>query len=735
MSSNLYNIYRDKTLQLAKTLIIKSEDAAFSLNRGLMDFGVTVDEGRPETWMYYMNLAGEYHPINEMMYVQSLDTLEDIEFTKANLLEHRNTAREYYYGSKHYKSLVKKYPHQKALIRGIVDPVDINKAIAASDFAILHYDFKLVEQAETNLIPEIQRWINGVVRVHYNRGFVITESDYVASFLSMIFFQLPARIMTIRNANRHTERVHSFHLWSFLGGHNYLDDYREYLTRGQALWLYKNIRYIEKNVGKTETFEYLIENIMTRRGFPIGSYSMHQDNSEQPENLYPDIGLKFKPLNFVIEHEQITTERTLLEVLEKERSLAKFNPNHIPEDEQTIKSRITRALTSGTTSKVLESRVEDRALAQPIRLMDTLLNHWIYWSYNYTYATMISVQNPHNGEVIVMSAKDAVVAFYYCLNRSFGIRLKDIPDVVVWDVLKDNPPMFSQLRDLVNPHYVSDYILNEITKSIPTVRKMVSTENFYNKVGEIYKMRVAHREIYTLREHMYSRGLTEIATRHCLEDKRIPLVDRPTSFSQFFKDHGWDLEDLPETAYGALAQNIISTVTGQDLFYVKTASEIQTAMIRLLMQLSSYSVHVIQDGTTARKIVMDWAAIRLGNYATYGRGGVKHPWMPARILRTLTRSHASIDYLLTRIGATLRGTVKSMAEVRLDTTVNITTSARSKYRVVGRAPTVWFSLPKPVSIDTLLPIKELPGLIESEVFNDGVTLTKTELDGLIEKDK
>lgn len=733
MSSNLYNIYRNNTLQLAKTLIIKSAESARLLNEGLIEYGVSVDDTRPETWMYYMNLAGEYHPLNVPMTVLSQDTLEEIPFTKESLLEHRATARSYYYGSSYYRALVDRYPAQEALIRGIIDPVDKEQAIAAADFTILSYNRTLVEAAETNLIPELQRWIKAFARNWYNPGFLITEDHYLAGLLAMMHFQIPIEILNIRNRNRHTGYVHSFHLWSFLGGHNYLDDYKEFLTRNQAMWLYKNIRYIEANAGRTENFHELIEHIMTERGFPIGAYSMYQNSDTMPEEILPDAGVTFKPLNFKQEQEITHGGKTLDRILEQEHDLAKFNPDFYGEDLERITTRVKVGLSNMFTSKVLESSVYDKSMAQPIRMIDILLNHWIYWAYSGTYTTMISVQNPHNGETIVMDSKDAVVAFYYCLNRSFGIRLKDIPDIEVWGVLNLKLPTTSELRKLAPPQYISDYLIRTAQDAVPQVRKIVSTETFYLKCNEIREMRYKHRELYALREHFRSRGFMEMITRHHLITKRIPLVSRPTSFTQFFKERNWDLENLPEMTYTMIAQNIITTVTGQDLFYVKTVSEVQSAMLRLLQQLSSYAIHVIRDGQSTEAIVLDWAAIRVGDLGIYGSSEIRTPWAPISVKRTKGYLRADVDYQLTRVGSTIRGWIRSLTRVKYDPSISYHLTGKCRYGVRGLAPSVYYRFGKAVSIEDLVHTVDLPGLVETHVQTGDVDLNKPELPGLNEK--
>ena len=132
MENNYYDVYLDSALQLAESIVIKSDESARAINEALtIKYGKSiVDELYPNTWKYYLNLAGEYHITDPVIEVTSLDTLEQIQFTKQNLEEHTATKKAYQYGSVLYKELVDRYPDLRQLILGVLYPVDLNTAIA-----------------------------------------------------------------------------------------------------------------------------------------------------------------------------------------------------------------------------------------------------------------------------------------------------------------------------------------------------------------------------------------------------------------------------------------------------------------------------------------------------------------------------------------------------------------------------------------------------------------------------
>ena len=221
--STLYQIYHESVVRLAATLVVKDEATCNHINNRLSYFGYQIDEGRHETWKYYLNLAGKYHASDKMMTVTSMDTQEEIEFTVENMDIHRATWREYQYGSRYYKELITKYPNQKMLILGILNPVNIDTAIAAPDHSILYYDRTLVESRETNLIPKLQDWINGQFIRWANEDYRINNSLFIAARLAIIGMGTPSQIKSIRLENAKTNMAHSYHIRRYLASFGPLD--------------------------------------------------------------------------------------------------------------------------------------------------------------------------------------------------------------------------------------------------------------------------------------------------------------------------------------------------------------------------------------------------------------------------------------------------------------------------------------------------------------------------------
>ena len=121
-NSNFIQAYYRSNIDLISSMIFKSNYAPEAINKQLLrdNPSYEIQKEDPTTWKYYMNLAGEYHPLDEEMYVTSLDTREVILFSKENLIRHTATKEAYQMGSRDYLTLLKQYPLQEGLIRGIL---------------------------------------------------------------------------------------------------------------------------------------------------------------------------------------------------------------------------------------------------------------------------------------------------------------------------------------------------------------------------------------------------------------------------------------------------------------------------------------------------------------------------------------------------------------------------------------------------------------------------------------
>lgn len=637
-TDNSYQIFLESCLALAETIVIKSTAAAEALNQYLVDnYGsAAVDTLYPSTWKYYLNLAGEYHPTDTVMTVVSMDNLEKIIFSKENLLEHRATARGYAYGTRQYKELVAQYPEQELLIRGILYPVDIDKAITADDGAILGYPSYLVEENEYNLIAKLQVWLDGFRARHVNEQYSVSDKLYTASWMGMMYMQLPLAILTTRLEACHTNEAHSYHVRQYLASHGHLDAYMDQMTTKQALWLYRNIKYIRNHTGKQENFEWLIEHIMTERRLPLAEFTMRHDVSimepkvpvtisafgalavagaiaQEEQVLYPKVTFVKKPVNLgfnLTDDEPITLKQMLL----KEDNFAKMNPRFRPIQEPEIQVSMENSLSSVVMTKFMESAMIDRSNNSPYTMEDILLNHWLDLAVRGNYRAFVGVTSPRTGERIPLSVKDAYVFVWYAFCRSIGIEIDTIPQVLAKRVQRPVLPSVDELMGLVDKNYVTRDLARSALNVQPTIGDIISTEAFYNTCAEIFNAAQFQRRLIASQEHMKRRGQVLNLVSRIYTDNLCTLAQPGEDlYKQWFADRNIEIGAYTQEELGVMYVELVREATGMNLTTKRSLKDLQAVMVRMLSQLSSYSIQINADINSSDLRMTDWGAIRVGD--------------------------------------------------------------------------------------------------------------------------
>jgi hypothetical protein len=615
-TSNQYQVYLDSVLALARYIVIKSSDTADAINNDVSTrLQIPVDSTDPTTWRYYMNLAGQYHSADKPMYVVSMDTLETIEFSTANLALHRATAKAYQFGQRDYLALVAQYPTQVTLINGILNPVDIETAIMANDGEILAYPSNLVEFNEYSLIEKLQRWIYGFKTRWVNRAYTVSDNMYVPFTLGIMFALLPQTILNLRLEACKTNEAHSFHVRQYLVSHGLLDLYLDQLTTKQSLELYRNINYLERNAGQSEIFEWLVDHIMTERNLPLAKYTMKHDVSQMPTENYPTITFTRDPVNLGYNLDAIN-EISLHQMLEKEWPVARDNEKYSADDEPVIQEKMQNSLFNKLSTKALESSMIDYTGSVRYPLDEILINNWLWLSSLGYYNSAIQFTNPATGETVPMFAKDAFCLAWYALNASIGITLDVIPPMYAKRVPRVPVPSVSAMAALCDMTKVDIATLQEIHDLQPVITApsvFMSTEAFYALCVDIFKAANEQDGVVSLQEHMETRGYVKNATSLLWSDNLCYVADPGDNYKNWFAERNLDVAAWTQTQWGALYNQIVAAATGQDLITTPSVANIQKAMIGMMKQLSSYSVQFMQTINNSTIVPADWAAIRVGD--------------------------------------------------------------------------------------------------------------------------
>ena len=690
MSNARYKLYVDDVMRLTRSLVLKSQSTATSINQHFVERGILVQEEKPETWKYYLNLAGEYHHTDTRMFITSLDTREHIEFSKDNLVIHRATKRGYVYGTRFYNELVRKYPNQVDLIQGILEPIDIQRAIVAPDGEILSYDRSLVENNETNLIPELQKRIDGW-KVRWDIvDYAKVDDLYPAANLAILYMNIPLFIMNARMTNCRTDKVHSFHIRQYLASNGKLDSYVDNLNKKQLLFLYRNIKYINRNAGSQDTFEWLVENLLTERLLPLAKYTLQHNISQLPDELLPTTNAKRTDLTPYVSG-TVRDIYSANELIQKEVVVTKNNPKYQTEALAELRHKYTHSIHNRLPTKVLESSVVDRSEAFSIKFGDVLLNHWISWACEGNYLAVTNFDNPANGESLWFTAKEAFILYLYAYNASHGLILETVPDVMAIFVRKETIPSFDQLRTLATPARVPDNWIHYLREDQPLIGDVISTAGFYDKCQEIHNAWKLHSDFIAHREHMIDRGQVENVAYHLYQHKQYNLADG-MYYEDWLKSKNLEFDKLSREEFDLLANNLLASATGSDLKVSVGLSDLQESMVRLLKQLSSYSIQVVTELQGKNITVVGCPAIRVGDYSGEGSGQTR--MHQSNIYVQDISGKGKQDLLLDISDATFdtSTTAREFNHSSYDHTVDVTENSQYTSKIRVTLPTVYATL-------------------------------------------
>jgi hypothetical protein len=626
-NQNYYQNYINSVLQLAATIVIKSTDTADGLNQYITDMygAAAVDTMDPTTWKYYLNVSGEYHPTDTMMTVVSMDTLQVIDFTKENLETNLATAAGYQYGTPAYNELVATYPTQELLILGILYPADIDTAIAAQDGTILAYPPNLIEVNEYSFLLNLQTFIYGYKQRWVNPQFTISDPLYPAVNHGIMYLMLVLEIINIRKAACKTNEAHSYHVQAYLASHQGLDQYLPQMTLSQSLWFYRNICYIERNIGQRQIFDLLLEHIMTERSLPLAEWLMEHDISSMPASLVPNITFVRVPLNG--ENDDSNNIIDLDEMLDKEANSARDNTLYQPDYEPTILTEFQNSRSATLMTKAVESDMIDFTNSSPYILPDILLNHWLWLASNGLYSAYVTTTNQQTGESISLSVQDAWTLMWYCYMTSNGIDLSEavIPQMFAMRVQRIPMPTVTDLMSVVDPKYITPNQAQFVIQMNPVINPLVSTEAFYTLCTQICTAANSQLNYVALQEHKDRRAYMNGMIERMYSDNVVYTADVGQTYQSWFQQRNLNFSTMSNDQLNLTYLDLVKQATGVAQNPTTSVAALQTAMIKMFAQLSSYNIQFLSEINSSNIRNVNGPVIRVGDITASGSYQVYDP--------------------------------------------------------------------------------------------------------------
>lgn len=647
-------IYIQQAIALAGSLVIKSETIARAMNKPLEEINVPVPDDKRK-WRYYLHLNGEYfvHEYaslsDQPVMLTSLDTGEEIRLTKEVLEDHKKTSNVYRYNPEYTDKLIQKYPAMTVFIRGVFNPVSLDRSIGCEDCTILHYDSALVEKQETSLLLEVSRWLRNVHRRFYYEGYEVSNDMFATVFWTNVYAMLPSRIMLIRARLTHTQETHSFHIEQFLASHQYLNEFLPYLTLYQKMFLYRNIRYIERNTGKEEVLQKLVEVFLTGWDMPTSMFDVGQTiHSVEDGELLPNPTVQEVPMNF--KDRNSGRDASLIdtrELLQKEIGLAYDNVNNFDEYLEDLDHRLRYTQYPDQPTKVIEITAIDPAELEPFRIEEILVNEWLHTAALETYNVYHEILNPLNGDTLRLTTKELFVMFIYAAYKGYsGYSEVDIPKFTAagiqlkrWanrgEYLRFLPDSWEGRWDKLISFYTDTH--HEIYNNI------ITADELYSNASAILKAKIArHRYGYNL-HRTEARAAAQAAFKFNYFDVACDLGLAEKTYPEFFAKFGVDYEQISEESWQDIAIDALNSATAFEDNAEISHKDIQNAMVRLLSRLSSYTVHFASRMATDAPIVTDPLLQTIGTSDTeaFGHNFMDRP--QTTVQRIETHSFGNVE--------------------------------------------------------------------------------------------
>lgn len=594
MNNIEFNAYVTLVCRLVRTMVIKIEAVAVRDNSMLVKAGYPVSSDKT-TWRYYMNMNGDYHETDELMYVKSVDTGDDIVFNKPNMEIHLATFREYNSGGELFQRLSSKYPGQSELIRGVLAPIPYAETIGAEDYKILKYNKNLVLWNEDQLIPKLQAWVKAETDQIFKNDYMVTENLMLPLAIKQLYADLIKAICVIRLGAIGTRNAHDFYIWSHINSYGDFSRYKNSLSRYQIMWLYRNIAWLKNNPGQQYTFQKLLDNMLTPANIPLAKYDMVSTTADQIENLTPTPLYRKLQMNLEEDYGRAASFIDTQALILKQQYVAKGNYEQTSIYYEDAIAKGKYSLHSELPTKTLESSMKDYTNRHIDTLMSTVYNEWIYLAGKGVFRGKILVVDPKNGKSIRLPVGDAYYIWRYLINLTYGIDSLVIEPAQYSNVMKLKPPSVEELLSIGGPAFVNRPTAVGIREQWVAVDPFIAPEALMSYSTAVYNAQWNHRKIYSQYYDLNVRARHKNACADMYETGYLTTLTSYPSYKTLLEAYELDFSEYSAEEARNFAWDIFRRITGWDSNNHPSLRAKQSDLIEIMTRLSSYTIQIIKE--------------------------------------------------------------------------------------------------------------------------------------------
>lgn len=304
-----------------------------------------------------------------------------------------------------------------------------------------------------------------------------------------------------------------------------------------------------------------------------------------------------------------------------------FDNSEFQEDNYSgVLADLSLADSSVIATKLLQTVVTDRTDALVYTLESILFNHWVYFSAKGLYKASLYIDLPRENTSLRFTSEQAIGLYFFCTLRYYmpkmvlsSILNMEIPNFRVNRVISLTPITLSFIKQNIESKHLSDKEILEIINTKVSPVELFSTPDFRSICEKIFQNSQIQFSIYANKENLFSRAYAHYACTSLYVDETLvfsSLVNEDNSkmtYGDLLNKLGIDITDYTFDNYLQLSNNIITVATSTTEEEKNKLGVIQKAMSSLLMQLSSYSVQIVEEINENPIIVAPTTSVRVSN--------------------------------------------------------------------------------------------------------------------------
>ena len=603
--------YISDSIKLAKSMHIYLE--SLKTQSKLMTYkfyGIIIKD---EENKYILNMSGQLsqfdNPVtfelNNVRYTLDRSLVTDNEYVKETLLKLESF----------YDNLVDNNRLMATYIKGCLSSNSLEETLSAKDGQILWYNEDLLENDKTIVINNVQKFIYDFLDIYNVRDYVVDEL-YAAGLVSNLYSILPMVILVEKLNLALSSRADDFHIYNFFKSYKNLDNEIDVLDRKTLTWLYGNLRYMKKHIGRNEILDMLLHKVMDSLGLGVGKMYIEK-SLPQYSSVLTDIKTNFYTRDLQAKQFKANDSFSLnigkteivTNVLEREYKQDYIKDENLIEVEDSlINLKMKYSVPTKAFTKVLP--LDDIHL---INLDDT--NKFSYFLNALIYQTEFNVENyfitflnPSDGLIYKLNSKQILGLIMYLMAKIFmgndNPVIESISYVNVLDLQK------------VKEFNIDDYklnddekaIVNEILKDLEDLPAEINTIESFRKYFNI-SYTILHKFWYYLsnvNDIIYSTDLLFII--NSLFKSGVSEVLQNKSLKEYMLEVRSPIMEIRDQANLITFKRLLETILGDNIYTVDKVKETINKILKIGDKFTSYTVQFLYSN--------DLSYVVTGHYQT-----------------------------------------------------------------------------------------------------------------------